>query len=118
LFYESGGPSIVGSIRHSSTNTQFNTSSDYRLKTDYKPFSGIELVNRMNVYDHAWKVNGNRSYSAIAHELQEIIPYAVTGVKDGEVMQSVDYSKIVPVLIQAIKDQQKEINSLKSNNKK
>jgi hypothetical protein len=50
----------------------------------------------------------------MAHELQEILPYAVSGLKDGEEMQSVDYSKIVPVLIQAIKDQQVQIEQLKN----
>jgi hypothetical protein len=49
----------------------------------------------------------------IAHELQEVLPYAVTGVKDGEDMQGVDYSKIVPVLVKAIQELSAEINLLK-----
>lgn len=104
----------VGTISVNSTSTAYNTSSDYRLKKDFKQFDGLALVNKINVYDYAWKVNNERSYGVKAHELQEIIPYAVTGKKDGENMQGVDYSKIVPILVQAIKDQQKEIELLKT----
>jgi hypothetical protein len=50
----------------------------------------------------------------LAHELQEVLPYAVNGVKDGEQMQGVDYSKIVPVLVKAIQEQQTQINELKA----
>ena len=40
----------------------------------------------------------------IAHELQEIIPEAVFGYKDGEVMQGVDYMKLLPITIKAIQE--------------
>ena len=54
----------------------------------------------------------------LAHELQEVIPYAVGGVKDGVdedgkiIIQGVDYSKLVPVLTKAIQEQQAIITSL------
>ena len=48
----------------------------------------------------------------MAHELQEVIPYAVGGVKDGEKMQSVDYSIIVPIMVQAIQELSAENTSL------
>jgi hypothetical protein len=50
----------------------------------------------------------------VAHELQEVVPYAVTGEKDGEQMQSVDYSKLVPILVQAIQELKAEIEILKT----
>jgi hypothetical protein len=50
----------------------------------------------------------------LAHELQSIIPYAVTGEKDGEKMQGVDYSKIVPILIKSIQELKAEIETLKN----
>ena len=94
----------VGSIQVSGSATSFNTSSDYRLKTDYKDFSGLDLVSKIKTYDYEWKADKSRSYGVIAHELQSVINYAVTGVKDGKEMQGVDYSKIVPVLIKAIQE--------------
>jgi hypothetical protein len=50
----------------------------------------------------------------IAHELQEVVPYAVTGEKDAEQMQSVDYSKLVPILVKAIQELQDKINKLEN----
>ena len=50
----------------------------------------------------------------LAHELNDIIPYAVTGKKDSEEMQGVDYSKLVPVLVKAIQELKAEIDILKA----
>jgi hypothetical protein len=49
----------------------------------------------------------------MAHELQEVLPQAVGGEKDAEEMQSVDYSKIVPVLVKAIQELKAEVDLLK-----
>jgi hypothetical protein len=98
------GVAVVGSITFNTTSTAYNTSSDYRLKQDLKDFNGLDLVSKLKAYDYEWKVDKTRSYGVIAHELQSVINYAVTGVKDGKEMQGVDYSKIVPVLIKAIQE--------------
>ena len=50
----------------------------------------------------------------IAHELQEHVPTAVNGEKDGEIMQSVNYSELIPILVKEIQDLKKEVKSLKS----
>jgi hypothetical protein len=106
--------SAVGDITTTTTSTAYNTSSDYRLKQDLKDFNGLSLVNQINVYDYQWKSDNTRSYGVMAHELQSVLPYAVTGVKDGEKMQGVDYSKIVPILIKSIKELKAEIETLKN----
>lgn len=106
--------SAVGSITRSTTTTSYNITSDYRLKEDLKPINGLEIVNKIKVYDYKWKSEDSRMDGVMAHELQEILPYAVTGVKDGEQMQSVDYSKIVPVMVQAIKDLKEKIEILEN----
>ena len=96
-----------------------SVSSDYRLKEDAQEFSGLELVNRIQVYDYAWKADGNREYGVMAHELQAELPYLVTGHKD-EVdengqprIQRVNYAKLVPVLLRAIQEQQEMISELR-----
>jgi ABC-type transporter Mla MlaB component len=61
-------------------------------------------------------INGNlkiRDLGVMAHELQEVVPQAAFGEKDSERMQGVDYSTLVPILIQAIKEQQTQIEELK-----
>jgi hypothetical protein len=104
----------VGNISVTSSATTYNTSSDYRLKEDLKPINGLEIVNKINVYDYKWKASDNRMDGVLAHELAEVLPYAVQGIKDGAEMQSVDYSKIVPVMVQAIKELKLKIETLEN----
>ena len=109
----------IGKITNNwSNNVQYLTSSDYRLKEDFKGFNGLDLVNKMKVYDYAWKADKSRMFGFKAHEIQEVIPYLVSGKKD-EVdaagkpkHQMVDYSKLTPVLVKAVQEQQEVINNL------
>jgi len=94
----------VGSISTTGSATAYNTSSDYRLKEDLKDFKGLDLVSKIPVYDYKWKADDSRSYGVMAHELEEVLPQAVTGDKDAEEMQAVDYSKIVPLLVKSIQE--------------
>jgi hypothetical protein len=104
-----------GAITIAGTNTtNFNTTSDYRLKEDLKDFNGLALVSKIPVYDFQWKRDSTRSYGVMAHELQSVLPYAVSGTKDGENTQGVDYSKIVPLLVKAIQEQQVQLDQLKA----
>jgi hypothetical protein len=104
----------IGRIYYDATGTYYQTFSDYRLKEDLKPMNGLELVSKMKVYDYKVKSCEKRSYGVLAHELQEVVPQVVFGEKDGKEMQGIDYSKLVPILIQAIQDQQKQIDELKT----
>jgi hypothetical protein len=107
--------SSVASINfNSSTNAVvYNTTSDYRLKEDLQQFDGLEIVDQIKTYNYKWKKADARGYGALAHELQEVFPDAVTGEKDGEDMQGVDYSTLVPVLIKSIQELKAEIELLK-----
>jgi len=111
--FHRGGTS-VGNISVTTVSTTYNVTSDYRLKEDLQPINGLEIVNKIKVYDYKWKSEDSRMDGVLAHELAEVLPYAVTGVKDGEQMQSVDYSKIVPVMVQAIKELKAELDTLKN----
>jgi hypothetical protein len=116
-FYHSNistNQSGVGSITTTASATAFNTSSDYRLKQDLKDFNGLNLLNKIKVYDFEWKIDNSRSYGVIAHELDKIIPQAVNGEKDAKEMQVVDYSKLVPVLLKSIQELKEEIQILKT----
>ena len=103
----------VGRINTTGTTTQFLGSSDYRLKEDLQDFAGLDIVSKIPVYDFKWKTDESRSYGVMAHELQEVLPQAVVGEKDAEEMQSVDYSKIVPLLVKSIQELKAEVDSLK-----
>jgi hypothetical protein len=104
----------VGYILPTAVATAYVTTSDYRLKQDFKDYKGLDLINSIKTYDYEWKSNKSRMYGVMAHELQEVIPYAVHGEKDGEQMQGVDYSKLVPILVKAIQELKLEIDELKN----
>ncbi len=106
--------SAVGSIGWTNVMTSYNITSDYRLKEDFKDYSGLDLISKIKTYDYKWKESEDRMFGVKAHELQEVVPYAVTGEKDAEQMQSVDYSKLVPILVQAIQELQEKINKLEN----
>lgn len=106
--------SQVGYIIYDNTGTAYTSISDYRLKEDLNVINGLDLISKINVYDYKWKSADKRSYGVMAHELQEVVPQVVFGEKDGKDMQSVDYSMLVPILIQGIKEQQVQIEELKN----
>jgi hypothetical protein len=119
-FYYRQNGALVGTISYNGTNTLFNGTSDYRLKEDLKDYNGLEILSKLKTYNFNWKNTNVRDYGMIAHELQEVLPNYVTGEKnalnkDGSINpQGVDYSKIVPVLIKSIQEQQTQINELKA----
>ena len=73
----------------------------------------FQIIDQIKTYDFRWKKSNDRAYGAIAHELQEIFPNAVTGEKDDIEMQGVDYSTLVPVLIKSIQELKIEIETIK-----
>jgi hypothetical protein len=106
----------IGGVAQATTSTvAFNTSSDYRLKEDLQDFNALEIASKIKMYDFKWKADDSRSYGVMAHELEEVLPQAVTGEKDAEEMQSVDYSKLVPILLKSIQELKAEIDELKKN---
>ena len=105
---------LVGSIVTSGSSTSYNINSDYRLKTDLKDYNGLNLISKIKTYDFEWKTDKSRAFGVIAHELQEVISYAVTGKKDSQQMQGVDYSKLVPIMVKAIQELKQEIDTLKN----
>lgn len=111
-----------GSISVSGSTTSFNTSSDYRLKENVVDMTGaLDRVEQLQpkrfnfISDAETTVDG-----FIAHEVQSIIPEAITGEKDAvddegnPEYQGIDQSKIVPLLVGAIKELKAEIETLKS----
>ena len=84
-----------GDISINSVGVNYNSTSDYRLKEDLKDFNGLDKVSKIPVYDFKWKTDESRSYGVMAHELQEVLPDAVKGDKDGRTnARNVDYGRI------------------------
>ena len=122
------GYTLVGRIQADrNTNTlSFNNTSDYRLKENVSSMSGslakVTALNPVNynVIDVYPNPNPVIAEGFLAHELQEQIPNAVTGVKDavnedGSIKaQTVDLVKIIPHLVGAIKELTARVEALEA----
>ena len=97
-------------------------SSDERLKTNIKPIeNALDKVHKINGVEFDWNETGlendpNRAkhlhnVGVIAQEIYAIMPEVVHERVDG--FLAVDYERMCALLIQAIKEQQEEINNLK-----
>jgi hypothetical protein len=103
----------VGQIKVQSNATQYNTSSDYRLKESLQDIEDADQkVLSLKPINFKWKDSDERVDGFLAHEVQPIVPEAVSGEKDGEEMQGIDQSKLVPLLTAALQDALKSIKSL------
>jgi hypothetical protein len=77
------GGSQVGSISYTAAATAYNTSSDYRLKTDAQPMTGASArVQALKPVNFEWISSGERVDGFLAHEAQAVVPECVTGTKD------------------------------------
>jgi hypothetical protein len=109
-YFNRSGPSSTGII----TAFGFNNISDYRMKENLSSFNPFDIINNIKTYKYDMIDTKETQYGVLAHEIQEVLPHIVVGVKDGDRPQSVDYSKIVPILVKAIQEQQAQIEELKA----
>lgn len=87
--------------------------SDARLKDNVETVSNaLDLVSAMRGVTYTRKDTGSEGIGVIAQEMLEVIPQVVQQGEDGTL--SVAYGNLVGVLIEAIKDQQSQINALES----
>jgi hypothetical protein len=109
-----------GTIAINTSSTSYNTSSDYRLKEnvvyDWDATTRLKQLKpaRFNfIADADTTVDG-----FLAHEAQEVVPECVTGTKDAvdadgvAVMQGIDQSKLVPLLVKTIQELEARITTL------
>ena len=111
----------VGSIDVTTTATAYSTSSDYRLKEAPTPLTGgLATVGQLNPCEFAWKSDGSIGRGFIAHELQSVVPEAVTGQKDAvdaegrPQYQGVDAAKLVPYLVAAVQELSAKVAALEA----
>jgi hypothetical protein len=115
--------STTGRLDCSNDVVAYST-SDKRLKENIKPLdSALDKVLQISGVEFDWKelteeekktIHGNQGHDVgvIAQEIEEVLPEVVTTRDSG--YKAVKYEKIVPLLIEAIKEQQKEIEELKN----
>jgi hypothetical protein len=125
IFYNGNG-SAIGSIQTSNatagTSVSFNTSSDYRLKENVVAMSGAtERLKQLKPSRFNFIADADTTVDGfLAHEVQEIVPEAITGAKDAvdadgnPEYQGIDQSKLVPLLVATIQELEARIAALES----
>lgn len=105
-FSKSGAILTGNTINISGTVVNYSTSSDYRLKTFIEPVGdALARVLSVPVWRFAYRADPATIRDGwAAHELQSVAPYAVSGEKDGNEYQGVDYGKLVPLLWAAVQE--------------
>jgi len=89
----------------------FNSTSDISLKDNIQTIvNPLDKINKLNGVTFNWKENQKPSIGVIAQELEKVLPELVT---QGDI-KSVNYNGLIGVLIEAVKEQQKQIEELKS----
>jgi hypothetical protein len=100
--------------------TAFNTTSDARLKTAVRPLGGaLAGVLALRGVRYRWNALGVRrggqagaeQVGLLAQELEKVYPELVSTGPDG--YKAVNYAQLAPVLIEALKEQQAQIEALK-----
>jgi hypothetical protein len=93
--------------------------SDEKLKINIENTQyGLSDVLKLRGVDFNWKekLDGRRDVGFIAQEVQKVIPELVRevdGLNGEDSHLAIDYGKVVPILVEAVKEQQGQIDSLK-----
>lgn len=98
------------------TATDFDSLSDIKLKENIQSLNNsIDIINQINPVSFNWKDTGEKSYGVIAQEIENILPDIVNSKGENK---SVSYIQIIALLIDSIKELDKEIKILKLKNDK
>ena len=93
------------------TATDFDSTSDVRLKTNIQVVDGaLDKVNRLRGVSFDWKESGESSYGVIAQELESVLPELV----HGDDPKRVNYNGIIGVLIESVKELSAKIDELEN----
>ena len=93
----------------------WRTYSSERFKTNIKTIeTPIATLSKLRGVTYDWKGNGAKDVGFIAEEVGKIIPEVVDFEENGTDATSMDYSRLTAILVEAVKEQQATISSLKS----
>lgn len=119
-------PSYLLQVNGTAFATSWQTPSDARLKKNIAPISGaMDTIKRLQGVHFEWRDVKERSIGKsldlpadkpqvgfIAQEVQTVVPEAVSIAKDG--VMSVQESKVVPILVESVKELNDELNGERS----
>ena len=127
-FVDSGDVAHGEIVGNGASAVAYNTASDYRMKEDIVDMpSVLNMINELKPRTFKWKADSEKTeYGFIAHELQEVIPLAVHGVKDAiyddvpeddvtygkDKLQSINKPYLVAILTKAVQELSAKVTAL------
>jgi hypothetical protein len=90
----------------------YNTTSDYRIKENAVTLDKTFSLDKLRPVTYTNLSSGKQDIGLIAHELQEVYPFLVTGEKDGAELQTVNYTGLIGVLIKEIQVLSSKVSNL------
>jgi hypothetical protein len=134
FIFQNAAGTQVGAIQTTASSTVYGTTSDYRLKENVVPLEGaIDRVMQLKPLRFNFIAEPHKTVDGfLAHEAQSVVPEAISGGKDamraiyqddpetgartivGEApdYQSIDQSKLVPLLTAALQDAIRRIDAM------
>lgn len=92
--------------------TELNTLSDTRLKENLTPITDPFLtLNNIDGVEFSWKENNKKSFGVSAQQVEKVVPELINNSD----YKSVNYSGLIPFLIEAVKDINKKVTKLEKN---
>ena len=95
-----------------------NSISDEKMKENITVVeNAVDKVQQLRGVEFTWKKDGNKSAGVIAQDVEKVLPQAVKEkdiMGEGEVVKTVNYDTMSALFIEAIKEQQEQIEALKA----
>jgi hypothetical protein len=102
-------PASALQIVGTTTSTTFNATSDYRIKTNVISLQDVSIsIDNLRPVKYTNIITNKEDIGFIAHEVQEYIPMLVSGEKDEETYQSINYNGMIGILTKEIQELKKE----------
>ena len=109
---------VTGEVKVYGVSAQYvSVASDYRIKTNVTPLDIANFdLNVLKPVEYTLKDSNQTHIGFIAHEVKEHIPCIVSGEKDGENLQRINYIEIIPIIVAEIQNLKKIIEDLQYTN--
>ena len=111
---------VAGNILSTGEITAY-VASDRRLKHNITPLSSsLDIIDKLNPVSYYWNAKAKElnpmksdslDYGLIAQEVENVLPGVVHGIFDDK-YKSIDYIKLIPIMIAAIKELKQKVNKL------
>jgi len=89
----------------------FVSYSSIRFKENVEPLgSAVEIISKLKGVSYNWIDTGKKDFGFIAEEVGKVLPEIVEWSQDPEYANTMDYTRIISFLVEAVKEQQKKID--------